>query len=289
MTPLRQRMMQDLQLRGYSDRTVEAYVRSVAQLAKFYGTSPDRITEEQVRDYLLHLTNVQQVARGTHTIALCGLKFFYEQTLRRTWHVLDVARPKGENKLPVVLGRDEVWRILDAVRTPVYRACLTTIYACGLRLMEGARLQVPDVDGERKLLHIHGKGRKDRYVPLPDATLARLREYWRSHRNPLWVFPTGTRSGVAPLHEPSVGHISRASLQSAFARAVKQSGVHKRAHVHTLRHSYATHLMEAGVALRLIQEYLGHTSPKTTAIYTHLTREFRDAALSPINDLMARR
>ncbi|HEX9704751.1 MAG TPA: site-specific integrase [Gemmatimonadales bacterium] len=289
MTPLRQRMMQDLQLRGYSDRTVEAYVRSVAQLAKFYCSSPDRITEEQVREYFLHLTNVQKVARGTHTIALCGIKFFYQETLARQWHVLDVARPKGENKLPVVLGRDEVWRILDSLRTAVYRACLTTIYACGLRLMEGARLQVPDVDGERKLLHIHGKGRKDRYVPLPDATLALLREYWRSHRNPLWVFPTGTRSGVAPLGDPSVGHISRASLQSAFARAVKQSGVHKRAHVHTLRHSYATHLMEAGVALRLIQEYLGHTSPKTTAIYTHLTREFRDAALSPINDLMARR
>jgi site-specific recombinase XerD len=274
-------MIQDLQLRGYSDRTVEAYVRSVAQLAKFYGTSPDRIVEEQVREYLLHLTNVQKVARGTHTIALCGIKFFYEQTLGRTWAVLDVARPKGEKKLPVVLSRDEVWRIL-------YRACLTTLYACGLRLMEGARLQVPDVDGDRKLLHIHGKRGKDRYVPLPDATLTLLRDYWRTHRNPLWLFPTGTRSGVAPLNDPSVGHISRASLQSAFGRAVKQSRVHKRAHVHTLRHSYATHLMEAGVALRLIQEYLGHTSPKTTAIYTHLTREFRDAALEPVNGLMSR-
>jgi len=170
----------------------------------------------------------------------------------------------------------------------VYRVCLTTIYACGLRLMEGARLQVPDVDGERKLLHIHGKGGKDRYVPLPDGTLTLLREHWRTCRNPLWLFPTGTRSHVAPLNDPAVGHISRASLQSAFARAVKQSGVRKRAHVHTLRHSYATHLLEAGVNLRLIQEYLGHTSPRTTSIYTHLTREIRDAALSPINHLMAR-
>lgn len=288
MTPLRQRMIQDLQLRGYSDRTVEAYVRSVAQLAKFYGTSPDRIVEEQVREYLLHLTNVQKVARGTHTIALCGIKFFYERTLGRTWPVLDVARPKGEKKLPVVLSRDEVWRIVAAVRMPVYRVCLTTIYACGLRLMEGARVQVPDVDGERKLLHIHGKRGKDRYVPLPDATLALLREHWRTHRNPLWLFPTSTRSGVAPLNNPTVGHVSRASLQSAFGRAVKQSGIHKRAHVHTLRHSYATHLLEAGVNLRLIQEYLGHTSPQTTAIYTHLTRELRDAALEPINGLMSR-
>jgi len=288
LAPLRHRMIQDLQLRGYADRTVEAYVHAVAQLARFYHASPDRLTEEQIRQYLLHLAIVQKVARGTHTIALCGIKFFYRETLGRSWQVLDVARPKGEKKLPVVLSRDEVWRILDTVRISVYRVCLTTIYGCGLRLMEGARLQVPDVDGERKLLHIHGKHRKDRYVPLPDATLALLREYWRSHRNPLWLFPTGTRSGVAPLNDPAVGPISRASLQSAFVRAVKQSRVHKRAHVHTLRHSYATHLMEAGVALRLIQEYLGHTSPKTTAIYTHLTREFRDAALSPINGLMSR-
>jgi site-specific recombinase XerD len=202
-------------------------------LAQFYHASPDQLTEEQVRDYLLHLTNVQKVARGTHTIALCGIKFFYEQTLNRTWPVLGVARPKGEKKLPVVLSRTEVWRILDRLRFPVYRVCLTTIYACGLRLTEGARLQVPDVDGDRKLLHIHGKRRKDRYVPLPDATLQLLRDHWRSHRNPLWLFPTSTRSGVAPVNDPAVGPISRASLQSAFGRAVKQSGIHKRAHVHT--------------------------------------------------------
>ena len=289
MTPLRQRMIQDLQLRGYSDRTVEAYVRAVVQLARFHHASPDRLTEEQIRQYLLHLVTVQKVARGTHTIALCGLKFFYKETLARPWTVLDVARPKGEHKLPVVLSRDEVWRILDAVRIPVYRVCLTTIYACGLRLMEGARLQVPDVDGDRKLLHLHGKGGRDRYVPLPDATLALLRAQWRTHRNPLWLFPTITRSHVGDVRDPAVGPISRSSLQSAFLRGVKKSAVHKRAHVHTLRHSYATHLLEAGVSLRLIQDYLGHTSPQTTAIYTHLTREVRATALQPLNDLMTRR
>jgi site-specific recombinase XerD len=288
MTPLRQRLIHDLQLRGYADRTVEAYVRAVVQLARFYHAAPDQLTEEQVRHDLLHLATVQQVARGTPTIALCGLKFFYQQTLGRAWTILNMARPKGEKKLPVVLSRAEVWRILDALRLPVYRACLTTIYACGLRLLEGARLQVPDGDGARKLLHIHGKRRKDRYVPLPDATLELLRAHWRTHRNPLWLFPTGTRSHVAPLHDPAVGPVSRCSLQSAFARAVKQSGLHKRAHVHTLRHSYATHLLEAGVNLRLIQEYLGHTSPRTTALYTHLTRELRAAAQEPINDLMRR-
>jgi site-specific recombinase XerD len=282
-------MIQDLQLRGYAERTVGAYVHPVAQLARFYQASPDTLTEEQIRDYLLHLTTVQKVSRSTHTIALCGIKFFYRHTLGRAWTVFDVARPRGEKKLPVVLSRDEVWRILAAAPIPVYRVCLTTIYACGLRLLEGARLQVPDVDGARKLLHIHGKGAKDRFVPLPDAALTLLREHWRRHRNPLWLFPTGTRSHAAPLNDPAVGPISGCSLQSAFARAVQKAGVHKRAHVHTLRHSYATHLLEAGVTLQLIQEYLGHKSARTTTLYTHLTRELRDAALEPINSLMPTR
>jgi site-specific recombinase XerD len=281
-------MIEDLQLRGYAERTVEAYVHPVAQLARFYQASPDTLTEEQIRHYLLQLSTVQKVARSTHTLALCGIKFFYQQTLGRAWSVFDVARPKGEKKLPVVLSRDEVWRILAAVRSPVYRVCLTAIYACGLRLLEGAHLQVPDIDGARTQLHIHGKGKQDRYVPLPDATLTLLREHWRTHRNPLWLFPTGTRSHAAPLHDPTLGPISRSSLQSAFVRAVKQCGNHKRAHVHTLRHSYATHLLEAGVTLPLIQEYLGHKSLRTTTIYTHLTRELRDAALEPINGLMPR-
>ena len=290
MTSLRQRMTQDLQLRGYSDRTVEAYVRAVAQLATFYHASPDRLCEEQIRQYLVHLSTVQKVARGTHTIALCGIKFFYQQTLGQAWTVLEVARPKRTKKLPVVLSRDEVWRILDAVRIDAYRVCLTTIYAGGLRLMEGLGLQVPDIDSDRALFHIHGKGGKDRYVPLPDATLALLRTHWRTHRHPLWLFPASRGGGpVAASTMVDVTPITRSTLQCAFARAVKQSGVHKRAHVHTLRHSYATHLLEAGVALPLIQDYLGHTSLRTTALYTHLTRELRDAALQPINDLMPRR
>jgi integrase/recombinase XerD len=290
MTSLRQRLTQDLQLRGYADRTVEAYVRAVAQLAKFYHRSPDRLCEEQVRQYLLHLSTVQKVARGTHTIALCGIKFFYQQTLGQAWTVLEVARPKRTKKLPVVLSRDEVWRILDAVRIDAYRVCLTTIYAGGLRLMEGIRLQVPDIDSDRALFHIHGKGGKDRFVPLPDATLALLRTHWRTHRDPLWLFPARHAAAGRPAAAvlPATP-ITRSTLQSAFVRAVQQSGVHKRAHVHTLRHSYATHLLEAGVALPLIQDYLGHTSLRTTALYTHLTRELRDAARQPINDLMPRR
>lgn len=287
MTPLRQRLIEDLTLCGYAERTVEAYTQAVVYLARFFGQSPDQLTEEQVRHYLVHLTTVKKVARGTHTIALCGIKFFYEQTLGRKWTVLDVARPKKEKKLPIVLSRDEVWKILASVRIPVYRVCLITIYSCGLRLMEGAHLQVPHVDGARKMLHVTGKGAKDRCVPLPDATLKLLREHWRTHRDPLCLFPA-TRQPTQPGSEAAVRPISRDSLQKAFKRALKQSGVHKHAHVHTLRHSYATHLLEAGVQLRLIQEYLGHSSPRTTALYTHLTREIRDAALDPINRLVER-
>jgi site-specific recombinase XerD len=281
-------MIGDLELRGYSERTVEAYVRAVVQLARFYGSSPDRLTEEQVRDYLLHLTRVQKVARGTHTIALCGIKFFYQQTLARRWGVLGVARPKREKKLPVVLSREEVWRVLDQIRIDVYRVCLTTIYVCGLRLMEGAGLLVDDVDSARGVLRVRGKRGKDREVPLPAATLDLLRCHWRTHRSPSWLFPAPTRHGIAHSVAHDAGPLTRSSLQSAFRRAVVKSGIHKRAHVHTLRHSYATHLLEEGVTLRLIQEYLGHSSPRTTAIYTHLTREIRDAARDPVNRLMQR-
>jgi integrase/recombinase XerD len=180
MTPLRQRMIEDLQLRGFSARTQECYVAAVRQLAAHYHTRPDRLSEEDLRRYFLYLANEKKVARATATIALCGIKFFYEQTLQRTWTTLRFVRPPREKKLPVVLSRDEVRRILAELRIPVYRACLTTIYACGLRLLEGAQLQVPDVDSGRMVLHIHGKGKQDRYVPLADPTLAVL-QIGRAH------------------------------------------------------------------------------------------------------------
>lgn len=287
MTALRRRMIEDLQLRGYAEPTIKAYVLVVSQLARFYGIAPDQITEEQLRDYLLHLTNVRKIAASSFTQALCGIKFFYDHTLGRRWPVLDLARPKREARLPVVLSHDEVCRALAAVRTPQYRACLTLIYACGLRLLEGLRLQVPAVDGARKLLHVRcGKGGKDRLVPLPDAALTVLRECWRTHRDPVWLFPaTPLARQRVPTGAP-MSPIHPTTLQRAFTRAVTESGLRKRAHVHTLRHSYATHLLEAGVPLALIQEYLGHSSLSTTAIYTHLTRELRAQALDPINGLM---
>jgi len=159
MTPLRQRMIEDMQLRGLSARTQECYVAAVRQLAAHHHRSPDQLSEEDLRRYFLYLTNEKKVARATATIALCGIKFLFEHTLKRDWTTLRFVRPARERKLPVVLSREEVRRILAAVRIPVYRICLTTIYACGLRLLEGAHLQVSDVDSTRMVLHIHGKGK----------------------------------------------------------------------------------------------------------------------------------
>jgi integrase/recombinase XerD len=286
MTRLRQRMLEDMQLRGLSARTQGAYVVAVRQLAEHFHTSPDRLSEEQLRQYFLYLANEKRVARATATIALCGIRFFFEHTLSRPWTTLRFVRPAPEKKLPVVLSRDEVRDILHAVRMPVYRVCLTTIYACGLRLLEGAHLQVPEIDSARMVVLIHGKGKQDRYVPLPAPILPRLREYWLTHQSPLWLFPAPTRHGLASSLAHQSGPVTRSSLQSAFRRALRQSGIAKRAHVHTLRHSYATHLLEAGVNLRIIQESLGHRSARTTQIYTHLTQEVQATLTDPLTHLM---
>lgn len=288
MTPLRRQMIEEMQLQGYAESTIEGYVHAVAQLARHYRRSPDKLDEDEVRRYLLHLTLEKKIARGSFSVVLGGLRFFYHKALSRDWKSLYVAKPRSEKRLPVVLSRGEVWRILDEVRIDVYRVCLTTIYACGLRLMEGACLQIPDVDSARGVLHVRGKRRKEREVPLPNDSLQMLRDHWRTHRSPTWLFPAATRHGTQYSVAHDCGPITRDSLQSAFRHAVKRTGLNKRAHVHTLRHSYATHLLEDGVNLRLIQEYLGHSSPRTTAIYTHLTREIRDAARDPVNRLMQR-
>jgi site-specific recombinase XerD len=286
MTPLRQRMIEDLQLRGLSERTQEMYVRAVRQLAEHYHKSPDQITEEELRDYFLYLKNVKHSSRSASTIALCGIKFFYEYTLKRDWTTLTFVRPPQEHKLPVILSLEEVHTILQGVRLPRYRACLTTIYACGLRLQEGTHLQIPDIDSARLLVHVRcGKGAKDRYVPLPHQTLERLRQYWKTHRNPVWLFPAPGRSGVGMSTASTP--MPRNSVQDAFRAALKASGTHKRASVHTLRHSWATHLLEAGVHLRLIQQYLGHNSPTTTALYTHLTVKAEARVRDALQELMA--
>lgn len=286
VTPLRQRMVDDMRLRGLSAKTQEAYVGAVRQLATHYHRSPERISEEELRAYFLHLKDVRKLARSTITIAICAIKFLYERSLGRKWPVFDIVRPARERKLPVVLGRDEVRRILRCVRVPDYRACLTTIYSCGLRLSEAIQLEIPDVDSSRMQLHVRGKGGKDRYVPLPERTLAILREHWKTHRSPRRLFPARISRGGRHTTDHKDQPIHDSTLQRAFHLALKQSGIHKRAHLHSLRHSYATHLLERGLNLRLIQIYLGHDSTRTTQIYTHLTREVREAAQDPINQLM---
>jgi integrase/recombinase XerD len=287
MTELRKRMIESLQLRGLSERTQEAYTRAVRQLAEHYHKSPDLLTEEELRQYFLHLINVKHYSRNTTTIALCGIKFFFEQTLNRNWSLFKIVRPAPEHKLPVILSLAEVREILNRVRLPRYRVCLSTIYACGLRLQEGIRLAVPDIDSARMMIHVrHGKGNKDRYVPLPRYTLKLLRDYWVTHRNPGLIFPAEGRAHLAlsQATEP----MSKSSVQDAFHAALKQSGINKLASVHTLRHSWATHLLEAGVHLRLIQEYLGHSSPATTSLYTHLTVKAEELGAEAINRLIDR-
>ena len=199
VSPLRQRMIEDMRLHHFSAKTQSSYLRSVLGLACHDDRSPDQIVEEQIRRYFLHLTCERKLARPTITIALCGIKFFYEKTLKRDWSLTGVPVPKREKKLPVVLSRKETHKILSYILVPRHRACLSLIYACGLRLGEACRIKVSDLDRARGLVHVRGgKGARDRYVPLPKAILPLLEDCWRSHRNPLWLFPwvgRGARQG----------------------------------------------------------------------------------------------
>lgn len=262
----------DLKLLPIGPRTEEAYYACVRQLSEFYNDiSPDLLCPEQIRQYFIHLKTVKKAARQTSTQALCAIKLFWEKTLKRAWpHELVLARANPQFKLPVILSASETRKILSAVPALDHRVCLTVIYSCGLRLGEGLRLSVPDIDSGRMLLHIRaGKGNCDRYVPLPERTLQRLREQWKTHKHPALLFPAKGHSGLgAPTAtEP----MCRTTLQRAFRLALKKCGIKKAAHIHSLRHSYATHLLERGENLRQIQVNLGHKSPVVTALYAHLT------------------
>lgn len=280
MTPLRKRMTEDLQLKGYSPKTQRVYLLAVELLARHYRRSPEAITEEELRTYFLQLAKAS--APSTLRIARCGIKFCFATTLQKNWPVLGLVRAAKRSKLPVVLSRAEVRAILSCVRAPIYRVCLNTIYSCGLRISEGAQVQVSDIDSERKVLRVGGKGCKERQVPLAEPTLESLRAFWKLHRSKPWLFP----ARLQPRSPKEDGPVSVENMRRAFDGALQQSGVKKPATVHSLRHSYATHLMEAGVALRLIQEILGHTSLRTTAIYTHLTTEVATQIAEPLHALV---
>lgn len=261
----------DLKLLPIAPRTEEAYFACVRQLSEFYSRSPELVCAEEVRQYFIHLKVEKKVARQTSTQAICAVKIFWEKTLHRAWpHELELVRANPQFKLPVVLSGSETRLILEEVSALDHRVCLTTIYSCGLRLGEGLRLEVRDIDSERMLLHIRGgKGNADRYVPLPKRTLELLRELWKTHRHPALLFPAKGHGGQGA--KTATEPMCHSTLQRAFRLALKASGVTKHAHVHSLRHSYATHLLEQGENLRQIQVNLGHKSPVVTAVYTHLT------------------
>jgi site-specific recombinase XerD len=285
MTDLREHMIEDLQLHGFAEKTQEAYLRSVRQLSAYCNKPPDRISEDELRGYFLYLKNEKGVSQSTCRVALSGIKFFYLNTLRKDWPALDLIRIPPERKLPVVLSVDEVRRILTQVRRPKYKVCLTTIYSCGLRLREGVTLETKDIDGERKQLQIRkAKGGKDRYVPLPERTLEMLRDFWSNHRHPTLLFPANTPQGVSPATAQKT--ICPSGVRRAFQAALKESSIQKHATVHTLRHSYATHLLEAGINLRVIQSYLGHSSIQSTLVYTHLTQKAQSPAVEAINAIL---
>jgi len=279
-------MREDLKLAGYGERTEQAYIRAVRQLAEHYAQSPDALSDQQVRDYFLYLKQTKHFARGSMSIAFSGIRFFYDKTCPKDFPSLKLIRVPHEKSIPVVLSRTEVGKVLASVRLPRYRAVLTTIYSCGLRLQEGTHLQVSDVHSDPMIIHVHrGKGAKDRYVPLPEPTLLLLRQFWTTHRNPVWLFPAPGRGGTGMATADTPMTIS--SVQDAFRKALHDSGVRKPAHVHTLRHSYATHLLEEATPLQVIQACLGHTDIRTTTIYTHLTPEIRRNAQAAINRIMA--
>jgi len=286
MTDWSERMIKTLQLNGKSERTQESYVRTVRMLNDFYHKSPDAITEEKLREYFLHRKNVSMWSPKTMRICYCGIRFFYTNVLRHDWHIFNILRAQTEHRLPAVLSEEEVRKILSLVNTTHNRAYLTTVYSCGLRLHEGLHLEVSDIDSTRRMLHVHrGKGAKDRYVPLPESTLHILRQHWKTHRHSNLVFPAIGRNRKQSSSTSLT--MAKSSVQGAFRRAKKLAGVTKKCvSIHTLRHSYATHLLEAGVNLRSIQQYLGHARLETTMVYLHLTNKGQQDAWQKINDLM---
>ena len=286
VSTLRQRMSDDLEMRGFAAKTRASYLRSVSRLAKYCGKSPETLSEEELRRYFVHLACERKLSRSTVKIALSGIKFLFVTTLRRDFTLTGVAYPKKSKALPAVLSPEEARAILRNVEETRHRACLSLAYACGLRLGEACRVSVADIDRTRGVIHVRqAKGAKDRYVPLPPSVLPLLEACWLSHRNPVWLFPSVGRGGAGG--RAAKAHVPLSTVQWAFHKALAASGVTKRATVHTLRHSYATHLLEGGVGLRLIQSWLGHSSPSVTAVYTHLTEQATSVAAQQAGRLMA--
>jgi site-specific recombinase XerD len=273
MTPLRQRMIEDLEIRNFSPHTIAAYVRYVARFALHFNTSPELLGPTHIRDFQAHLVQ-SNASHATMVQVTSALRFLYRVTLRKPWMIPMIPGRKLERRLPIILGRDRILSFLEAVPNIKYRAIFTTCYGAGLRISEAANLRVVDIDSTRMVIHVHlGKGRKDRMVPLSETLLQLLREYWRVVQPGEWLFPGN--KGDLP--------ITYRSIERVFARARNAAGLDRRMKVHTLRHSFATHLLEAGTDLRTIQTLLGHTSVATTAIYTHVSMKGALSTKSPLD------
>ena len=285
---LYQDLYNELRLRGKSPRTIECYTQHLLRLEKFYHKKPELINENEMREYLLYMKDVKKYSEAFFKQAISAFRYYYQKTLHRKWNTLKFVYPKKEKKLPDVLSVKEVRLILSHVRQPRFHAILSTLYSMGLRISEGVQLTIADMDSARHLVHVRGgKGSKDRFVPLPEKTLFILRKYWATHRNPILIFPALGMGGGRKHLPGNEKYMSLATIQVALKKVVNELGIRKSVHPQTLRHSYATHLLEAGVSLRLIQEYLGHSSPKTTCIYTHLTHAAQVNAVKTINQLMS--
>jgi integrase/recombinase XerD len=262
MTPLRQRLIQDMQLRNLAPETIRGYVCYVARFAKYFGRSPELLTPEHARQYQLHLLE-KKVSWSTFNQSVCALRFFYGTTLGRKDYVQRLPFGKKPKRVPVVLSREEVLKFLQCILSRKQRMLLTTMYATGMRVGEAVQLGVADIDSRRMtILVARGKGNKQRLVPLSPKLLTELRLFWQTHRNPVWLFPS---------HEPD-SHLSIASVERMCARARVRGGLKRRFNTHALRHTFATELLEAGVDLFSIQKILGHRSLSTTAHYTHVRR-----------------
>lgn len=278
MTALRRRMLADLRMRNYSPRTEKVYVSHVAQFARHHGRSPEELGHEEVRGYLRHLIEDRKVSRSAFNQAICALRFLYGVTLERPEMVARVPYAKREKRLPAILSPEEVGRLLEAVEDPKHRLVLATVYAAGLRVSEVVALRVSDIDSDRMTIQVRqGKGRKDRLVMLSPVLLEELRRYCRWARPADWLFP-GQKPG-RPL--------TTRTVQKACRRAVEAAGLgsERRITIHTLRHSFATHLLEGGTDLRLIQTLLGHNSLRSTAIYTHVSTHRLRSTVSPLDRL----
>lgn len=277
MTPLRQRMTEDMQLRNFAPGTQKHYIASVAGFARYFGRSPEQLDTEAVRQYQLYLLNERKLSVEAVNQYISAVKFLYLVTLEMPWTDEYFPRARRPVKLPVVLSHEELLAFFDHVPSLKYRAALMTCYGAGLRISEAVALQVSDIDSHRMLIRIRqGKGQKDRYAMLSPRLLEVLRRYWRATRpQSQYVFPSWRQDR----------HLCTTSLQLACREAALRAGIHKRVTVHTLRHSFATHLLENGADIRIIQVLLGHTRIDTTARYTAVSPQVVAATVSPLDKL----